>query len=264
MKNQVMSLAIDDDVSATMSFTKDNAVKIEVMTTEEFLNSTEKMRLEWENGVYVEANKQLYAVLARCYAFLLQSEGESYIKIGNVLKAFYTSRKLAYKEKTPLACRIVRAVFGNVDRRRISTYAIVIRKAIKEGIEISDFAAWIERNKGVQEIRLGGSATYVSKKDKAATIADKWDTLSTLCVADDKKLRMAKDAEYDNKHCLLIAKQNKNGTYTIKGVCHTKGIVEQAMATLLSAENAADRKVEKANAAEDKAAANDAHIKEAA
>jgi len=260
----VMSLVVDTDVSQTTSFTKDKVEKKVIMTTEEFLKSTEKMRLEWENGVYVEANKQLYAVLARCYAFLSQAEGESYIKIGNVLKDFYTSRKLDYKEKTPLACRIVRAVFGNVDRRRISTYAIVIRRAINEGVEISDFAAWIERNKGVQEIRLGRSATYVSKKDKAATIADKWDALSTLCVADDKKLRMAKDAEYDNKHCLLIAKQNNNGTYTIKGVCHTNGIVEQAMATLLSAENTADRKVAKANAAEDKASANDANIKEAA
>ena len=260
----VMSLVVDTDVSQTTSFTKDKVEKKVIMTTEEFLKSTEKMRLEWENGVYVEANKQLYAVLARCYAFLSQSEGESYIKIGNVLKAFYTSRKLSYNEKSPLACRIVRAVFGNVDRRRISTYAIVIRRAINEGVEISDFAAWIERNGGVQEVRLGRSATYVSKKDKAATIADKWDALSTLCVADDKKLRMAKDAEYDNKHCLLIAKQNNNGTYTIKGVCHTNGIVEQAMATLLSAENTADRKVAKANAAEDKAAANDANIKEAA
>ena len=260
----VMSLVVDTDVSQTTSFTKDKVEKKVIMTTEEFLKSTEKMRLEWENGVYVEANKQLYAVLARCYAFLSQAEGEGFIKMGNALEKFYKDRGYVYKRSTPLACRIVRAVFGNVDRRRISTYAIVIRRAINEGVEISDFADWIERNGGLQEVRLGRSATYVSKKDKAATIADKWDTLSTLCVADDKKLRMAKDAEYDNKHCLLIAKQNNNGTYTIKGLCHTNGIVEQAMATLLSAENTADRKVAKANAAEDKASANDANIKEAA
>jgi hypothetical protein len=131
-------------------------------------------------------------------------------------------------------------------------------------VEIEDFADWIERNGGVQEVRMGRSDNYVSKKDKAATIADKWDTISTLCVADDKTLRMAKDSEFDNKHCLLIAKQNADGTYTIKGVCHTNGIVEQAMATLLSAENVADRKVAKDKAAEEKAAANDENIKEAA
>jgi hypothetical protein len=259
-----MSLVVDTEISHSMSFEKDNAVSKTFMTTEEFLNSTEKMRVEWENGVYVEANKKLYTVLARCYAFLSQAEGEGSIKIGNVLEKFYKERHYAYKRGTPLACRIVRAVFGNVDRRRISTYGIVIRRAMNEGVEIADFADWIERNGGVQEVRMGRSDTYVSKKDKAATIADKWDTLSTLCVADDRTLRMAKDAEFDNKHCLLIAKQNTDGTYTIKGVCHTNGIVEQAMATLLSAENGADRKVAKEKAAEEKAAANDANMKEAA
>ncbi|NDE54941.1 MAG: hypothetical protein EB069_10290 [Actinobacteria bacterium] len=58
----VMSLVVDTDVSQTTSFTKDKVEKKVIMTTEEFLKSTEKMRLEWENGVYVEANKQLYAV----------------------------------------------------------------------------------------------------------------------------------------------------------------------------------------------------------
>ena len=264
MKKQVMSLAIDDDVSATMSFTKDNALKFKTMTTANFLKSAEKERLDWETTVYVEANKRLYNILARCYAFLTTDNGESAITKGKVLEKFFTARKYPYNAKTPLASRVVRAVFGNVDRRRISTYSIVLRRAEQLQIEVKDFAKWIDDGGGVQEVRLGRSATYVSKKDKAATIADKWETLSTLCIADDKKLRMAKDEDFDNKNCLLIAKQNKDGTYTIKGVCHTKGIVEQAMATLLSAENAADRKVAKANAAEDKAAANDANIKEAA
>jgi hypothetical protein len=260
----VMSLAVDAEVPKTMSLAKDKVAKKTFMTTEEFLNSTEKMRVDWENGAYVQANKQLYAVLARCYAFLSQAEGEGSIKMGNVLEKFYKERRYVYRRSTPLACRIVRAVFGNVDRRRISTYAIVIRQAINKRVEIADFADWIEMNGGVQEVRLGRSDTYVSKKDKAETVADKWDTLSTLCVADDKSLRMAKDEEFDNKHCLLIAKQNKDGTYTIKGVCHTNGIVEQAMATLISAENGADRKAAKEKAAEEKAAANDAKIKEAA
>jgi hypothetical protein len=57
--------------------------------------------------------------------------------------------------------------------------------------------------------------------------------------------------------------QNKDGTYAIKGVVHTKGIVEQAMATLLSAINAQDRAIAKEKEQVIKQAANDAQVKEA-
>jgi hypothetical protein len=58
--------------------------------------------------------------------------------------------------------------------------------------------------------------------------------------------------------------QNKDGTYAIKGVVHTKGIVEQAMATLLSSMNAEERSVAKAKQQVDSEAANDAEVKVAA
>jgi len=262
---EVMNLVTDTSVATTAkSLAKDTSktVQKKILTTAEFLLQAEKKRMDWENGVYVEANKQLYAVLARCYAFLMKDNGESFKEQNAALEAFYEKRKYTYSKKTPLASRVVRAVFGNVDRRRISTYSIVIRRAMVLQIEVNDFAQWIDSNGGVQEIKLGRSATYVSKKDKAAVIAKKWKTLQTLAIADDTALRQQRQREFDNN--LLVAMQNKDGTYAIKGVVHTNGIVEQAMATLLSSMNAEERSVAKAKQQVDSEAANDAEVKVAA
>lgn len=264
---EVMNLVADTSVATTAKSLANDKSKTEqkqILNTAEFLMEAEKQRMAWENGVYVEANKQLYAVLARCYAFLMSNNGESFKEQNAALEAFYAKRQYTYSKKTPLASRIVRAVFGNVDRRRISTYSIVIRRAMVLQIEVKDFADWIDTNGGVQEVRLGRSATYVSKKDKAAVIAKKWKSLQMLAIADDTALRQQRQREFDNKHCLLVAMQNKDGTYAIKGVVHTKGIVEQAMATLQSATNAEDRTIAKEKEQVIKQAANDAQLKEAA
>ena len=264
---EVMNLVTDTSVATTAkSLAKDTSKNKQnkILTTAEFLLQAEKQRMDWENGVYVEANKQLYAVLARCYAFLMKDNGESFKEQNAALEAFYDKRKYNYSKKTPLASRVVRAVFGNVDRRRISTYSIVIRKAQRLQINVSDFAQWIDTNGGVQEVRLGRSANYVSKKDKAAAVAKKWKRMQTLAIADDKALRQQRQSEFDGKHCLLVAMQKTDGTYDIKGVVHTEGIVAQAMATLQSATNAEDRTIAKEKEQVIKQAANDAQVKEAA
>lgn len=264
---EAMSFMADVSVAKTaksLANDKSTTKQKKILTTAEFLLQTEKQRMDWENGAYVEANKQLYAVLARCYSFLMNDNGEGFKEQNAALEAFYEKRGYAYAKKTPLASRVVRAVFGNVDRRRISTYSIVIRKAMKKDVEISDFADWIERNGGVQEIKIGHSATYVSKKDKALSVAKQWKNMQTLAIASDDRLRMQRVRDNDNKHCLLVAMQNKDGTYAIKGVVHTKGIVEQAMATLLSSMNEEERSVAKAKQQVDSEAANDAEVKVAA
>jgi hypothetical protein len=263
---KVMSLVTDTSAASTAKSLANDTPKTEqkkILTTAEFLMDAEKQRIAWQNGVYVEANKQLYAVLARCYCFLMNDNGESFKQQNAALEAFYANRQYTYSKKTPLASRVVKAVFGNVDRRRISTYSIVLRRAMVLQIEVKDFAQWIDENGGVQEVRLGRSATYVSKKDKADAIAKKWKTLQMLAIADEGSLRQQRQSEFDGKHCLLVAMQNKDGTYAIKGVVHTKGIVEQAMATLLSAINAQDRAIAKEKEQVIKQAANDAQVKEA-
>ena len=250
--------------SSAKSFANDNAKPATALTTAAFLASAEQQRVAWETGVYVEANKQLYAVLARCYEFVMKDNGESEVARSKALADFYAKRGYTYKQKTPFASRIVRAVFGNVDRRRISTYSIVIRKAQREMVEVAEFADWVETSGGVQEVRLGRSANYVSKKDKAERVSSKWDIMHTLGVASDERLRLQSKGEHANSYCLLVALQNKDGTYTIKGVVHTKGIVQQAMAAMQSAVNAVEAGVTKAKLKLDKEAANDAQLKEAA
>ena len=83
------------------------------------------------------------------------------------LESFYKDRGYTYKKALPLATRVVRAVFGSRDRRRISTYSLVIRQAMKENVSVTRFSEWVEERGGVQEISLGKSATYIKPADKA-------------------------------------------------------------------------------------------------
>ena len=69
------------------------------------------------------------------------------------LEAFFKLRGYKYKAETPLVTKVVRAVFGGIDRRRTSTYSLVLRQAIKEKISPLSLAKWIEDKGGIQEIK---------------------------------------------------------------------------------------------------------------
>ena len=255
----MFGLITANETNKVMSFRNDKQDKVLKMTTAEFLASTGRERKAWEDSVYVEANKKLYAVLARCNAFVMDDSSKAgVIARGNAMKAFYAQRIYASRQATQLTGRVVHAVFGNVERRSMSTYSIVIRKAQKLGVAMKDFAIWIEAEGGVQEVRLGRSETYVSKKDKAGALATQWTNMHTMGIAEDEKRRMQRQRNNDGKHCLLAAVQNKDGTYAIKGVIHTQGIVKQAMAALQSAKNTVEMEVAREKEVLDKQAANDA------
>ena len=132
------------------------------------LSSMEAKRIAWETGVYRTSNQALYQVLAECLAY----SGElpvSMSKLRNgALATFYKERGYRYKEDAPLVTRVVRAVFGDINRRRISTYSLVLRQAQKESIAYADLPAWIEERGGIQEIRLSRSSTFVSPVQKAS------------------------------------------------------------------------------------------------
>ena len=131
------------------------------------LSEMETKRQQWETTAYRTSNQQLYAVLADCLAYgeaLPLADAKQRTKD---LEEFFKLRGYSVKSDSPLLARIVKAVFGNVDRRRISTYSLVLRSAQKEGITAGKLAGWIEERGGVQEVKLSRSATYVSPKAKA-------------------------------------------------------------------------------------------------
>ena len=131
------------------------------------LSEMETKRQQWETTAFRTSNQQLYAVLADCLAYgeaLPLADAKQRTK---ELEEFFKLRGYSVKGDSPLLARVVKAVFGNVDRRRISTYSLVLRTAQKEGISAGKLAEWIEERGGVQEVKLSLTALY-SEQQKAA------------------------------------------------------------------------------------------------
>ena len=137
------------------------------------LKEMETARLNWEQGSLRKSNDELYAVLQQCKAFcgdLLPADAK---QRSTALEKFYKERGWRYNKETPLETRVIRAVFGNVDRRRDSGYSIVLREAKKQRVSILDLPDWIESKGGIQEIRLSQSKNFISPSDKSKVMKER-------------------------------------------------------------------------------------------
>ena len=197
------------------------------------LSDIESRRQQWETTAYRTSNQQLYAVLADCLEFGKALELGEAKKRSADLEEFFKQRGYFYKKESPLLTRIVKAVFGNVDRRRISTYSLVLRSAQKEGIAAEKLSEWIEKNGGIQEIKLARSDSYVSLKAKAAQAKSTLSALPNLAVAKDKLAELA-DASYIGCECLLLAEQQSDGSFHIKALNRSAAAINAALASLYS------------------------------
>ncbi len=196
------------------------------------LADLETERETWEQGVYRTSNLALYAVLAKCLA-IAQADTPELAKQRNAgLEAFYKLRGYSYKKDAPPATRVVKAVFGNVDRRRLSTYSLVLREAIKKRVQATQLAEWIEQNGGIQEIRLSQSATFVKPAVKVEQARQTFDTLPELATVKSEALSQLADAEFMSECCLLIAEQNAEGAFVVRGFTRAGGAVNAAFAAL--------------------------------
>ena len=146
----------------------------------------EAKRKQWETTAYRTSNQQLYAVLSDCLAYGDAMPIADAKQRTKDLEEFFKLRGYSVKSDSPLLARVVKAVFGNVDRRRISTYSLVLRTAQKEGITAGKLAEWIEQRGGVQAVKLSRSATYVTPKSKAEQTKSHLSSLPHLDISQEK------------------------------------------------------------------------------
>jgi len=210
-------------------------------------------RKQWEAGAYKTSNKQLYAILAQCLAFGGEMDIGDARRRASVLEAFYAQRNYRYKKDSPLMTRVVRAVFGDIDRRRLSTYSLVLREALRQKVPYLQLAEWIEANGGIQEIRLSQSATFVGHKARVAAGTTELVKRKSLAVIKTAQLEALADAGYVGTACVLLAEQQADGSFSVKALMRESGVVNPALAALYTAGSAAT-----ADKQAEQAAANDA------
>lgn len=191
-------------------------------------------RETWEAGAYRTSNLALYAVLAKCLA-IAQADTPELAKQRNAgLQAFYKMRGYSYKKDAPPATRVVKAVFGvsDLDRRRLSTYSLVLREAIKKKVLAINLAEWIEKEGGIQAIKLSQSATFVKPAAKVEQARQTFDTLPELASVKSEALSLLADGSFMGECCVLIAEQAANGSFVVRGLTRSGGAVNAAFAAL--------------------------------
>jgi hypothetical protein len=200
------------------------------------LADMEACRKQWETTAYRTSNQQLYALLGSCLAFAGMVASTLQAKARKVeLEKFLKERNISFKPDAPLLANVVKAVFGGADRRRLSTYFVVLRAAQSEGIAPENLSSWIEQRGGVQEIKLSRSASYISAEQKVETAKSALASLPVLAVAKDKLAQLA-DADLMGDECVLIAVQQADGSFHIKAISRSAGAVNAALAALYTAQ----------------------------
>ncbi|MBT8606381.1 hypothetical protein G6677_07900 [Polynucleobacter paneuropaeus] len=225
-----------------------------VVNATKLLAGMEAKRISWEQGAYRTSNLELYNVLAECLLFSGELPvGESKQR-SSALEGFFKERGYKYKKDSHIIARVVRAVFGNIDRRRISTYVLVLRQAQKSKVEATQLAQWIEDNHGIQEIKLARSATFISPTVKASIAKADFENLPVLAIAKSEQLSQLADAGFVGEDCVLIAQQLADGSFAIRALVRKEGAVNAAFTALYgdikSQEVAAKKEVDAANDAD--------------
>ncbi|QWD38651.1 hypothetical protein G6671_08015 [Polynucleobacter paneuropaeus] len=216
------------------------------------LNNMEAQRITWEQGAFRTSNQALYAVLAQCLSFCGELPMADAKQRSTALETFFKARGYKYKKESPLVTRAVKAVFGNIDRRRVSTYSLVLRQAQKENVATANLAQWIEDKGGLQEIRLGHSATFVSPKAKAEIAKQSVEGRSFIGFAKSELLSVTADADFMGEKCVLLAEQQADGSYGIRAVLRNESLVNAAYAALYAKQQEVQAKAKaEVNAAND-------------
>lgn len=249
-----ISSIITDDNKAIQDVVEEKTTKV-LNYSVVALKEMEAARIDWEQGSFRKSNEELYAVLQQCKAFcgdLLPADAK---QRSAALEKFYKERGWRYNKETPIETRVLRAVFGMENRRRVSSYSLVLREAKKQRVGISSLATWIEDQGGIQEIRLSQSKTFISPSEKVEIMKERLASRkSYLGFAQSEMLSFVADGEYLDEDCVLLANQQPNGSFGVYTVLRSSGVLNAAyVAAYVKAEEIeaqAKKEIEAANDAE--------------
>lgn len=212
-------------------------------------------REAWENTVARTSNEHLYKLLARCYGTYLSmsQDNEKATQMRDDLQTHINLKGYVFAKTSHTLTKIVKCVFG-ADRRRTSTYSIVLRAALAQNKTEAQIAGFIESNGGVQEIRLAKS-NALSTKAKAAIAKN---TVAELSLAKVSGEALAKqlDGAKVGQQVVIVATQLANGEVVLNAVTYS----ETAINVALSAYYSANKESITAKVTERSKASNDATL----
>ena len=189
-------------------------------STVALLDALSVKRDAWEQGAFKAANDALYALLAETLdvynSKFLQGGKDDQRTLRNLLVDRLKAMSVKTQKNSTTLNMLVRFVFKS-DRKRAHRYAYVLTAAVQENVAPADFADFVRRAGGVEEV----VRTMVVKEEtlkkreavKAAQVVAKseleYNTLNPLAVV---------NLGIEGDYAVLIAKPQPDGTTRIVSV----------------------------------------------
>lgn len=199
---------------------------------------------DFEAGIYTQANQALYGLIQKAYALYkeLTNPDDSALRHKKQGLADYLSTHgLGKYAEKPLPQRIIAAVFGERDRRRVSTYNVALRSLIAENVAVDAVAATIQEKGGVQEMSVARAAGALGVKDKAALVKDAVKAM-TLATVDTEQTKLFANNEKVGEQFTAVLTQEADGSFSINTILDNNAVLKAALAAHYSIEKAKAKK----------------------
>lgn len=247
------TIATPTATSATTTELENTSAPASAQTSQKVLTSVDhnegiRQRLKqlsnenvaWEQGAYKTANEGLYMLIQGCkqiYEDLTNAKDENLVHKKQGLNDYLSINGMEDYTSKPLPQKIIRCVFGNRDRRRISTYNVVLRRLIADGVDVADVPSHIAACGGVQEMSLGRKPGTLTAKEKATQVkgAVQAQVLGSVKTAETDQLV---NPEKHGETFAAVLTQNPDGSFTINCIVDSKGAVNAALTAYYGAEEA--------------------------
>ena len=256
-----MDQVLDKEKVASQA-TSDLANKVSQNTQKEIgavVDSLIAERKHWEHNEFASSNQRKYQILQNCYVLYKSMAGVSSEKLAlkRAFNKYCQERGYNFKDSTHLMAKVVTCVFGNENRRRVSSYAKALRIANEKRIGSLDIPTFLKEAGGIEELRREASAK-VSVKDKAKLGLPLMANPALGVVQSDALNAVFDEAAYDGA-VLLMSTREVDGSFQVKHLIQSGVLVTSALAhlpTLLKEKEAT--KAEEAKAANDEQARSEA------
>lgn len=209
-------------------------IKARAANTTNFLTAIVNARKQWQQNAYTKSNDELYAVLAKCYSsYLLMCEDTVDAEVmRKQFDAYIIKSKIVFKKSTHKLVKIVKCVFGDTDKRRISTYGIVLRTALANNLASNQVADFIKQSGGVQEIKLARTQALTTKAK--VEIAQQVVSNNDLGEFINSNLANELDASNIGKLVVFVATQQANGRFVINAATVNSAVINAALSAYYS------------------------------
>ncbi|EME68248.1 hypothetical protein H261_19459 [Paramagnetospirillum caucaseum] len=247
-------------------------------------------REHWEANELAASNRKLYSILSRCFDVYKQLAANVFLV--DAVNDLLAAKDIKVISTLHPANKLMKLIFGDNDRRRVSAYATVMKAALEDEKDATaDFAAWVNKKGGIEAIRTGGTtensttaetksadafskaAAQLSKEHAIATInpsskfPDKTGYVLVLAhIAPDRSLSVVKfvgDVDDDRTKALVVkvvADEEKNFKSVVgKAIKNREKLIKQQEKEA-KASNKAREKKQKEEAALTEAATDDEEI----